>query len=101
MLSLSVWHSLVLPGTDDKSQSPVCITLYVNPTNIASVNLVMGFFSLFQHLPWRTEQPKCRPPSLTTTSVDTESECAPSHTNIGWAAISKRTKAMEQDKLLT
>ncbi len=28
------------------------------PTNVASVNLVMGcskiFFSLFQHLPWRT-----------------------------------------------
>ena len=33
------------------------------------------------------EQSKCRPlPSLTTTSVTTESECASSDTNIGWVA---------------
>ena len=30
------------------------------------------------------EQHKCRPPSLTTTSVATESERAPSDTSIGW-----------------
>ena len=34
------------------------------------------------------EQPKCGPlPSLTTTSIATESVCAPRDTNIGWVCV--------------
>ncbi len=83
------------------------LKVVVRPTNIASVNLVMGCSKIFfphysNSCPgvltlhkWRTNdvktlyQPNCRPhPSLTTTCVDTESECATSDTNFGWEVTS-------------